>query len=274
MFLGNNLHVLKTLDYIALSIILAIVVFVWGALILDSLPLAIILACALSLAITFSVRFFGENKYKYSPQLLATHFTIQGNEYVTNLIAGTISGVETKANYIYLPTCLIASLFKFATTTSQDVATVSKEALSHGVTKVFVLGCGIDRKAYQVANYLGVRLKLVKAGAIYRYLAKHDALPDLKKKKSRPSLKVWFDAVFARANVKYYAFSGVVLVLTSFITPLKFYYLIAGSVSLLLAIFSLAFGDGSVYSLNAFKELENAVHKDCAQNNDENMGED
>ena len=56
---------LKTLDYIALSIILAIVTFVWGALLLDSLPLAIILACALSLAITFSVKFFNKKKYKY-----------------------------------------------------------------------------------------------------------------------------------------------------------------------------------------------------------------
>ena len=262
----------KTLDYLALAIILTVMTFVWGAMIFDDVILAVIVACALSATVTIFVKFFTHNKYRYSPNLLATHFAIQGNEYVVSLIANTIPNakVETKQNYVYLNNCLIVSLFKFGTATSQDVATLAKEATSRGITQVFVLGYGIDRKAYQVANYAGIRIKLVKAGAIYRYLAKHNALPDLKKKKSHPSLKVLFEIVFSRTNVKYYAFSGIVLVLTSFITPLKLYYLITGSVSLLLAMFSLLFGDGSIHSVNAFKELENAAISGCvsSDNND------
>lgn len=261
----------KTLDYISLTIILLILSFVVGALIFDSLWLSLAVACSLSFAVVAFLKFASRGKYRYNPQLLATEFCIQGNEYVVKLLASALKNaeIENSSNYILLENCLIFSLFKFGMISSQDVANMAKIARNHGITKVFALGYGIERKAFQVANYCRINLKLVKINAIYRFLDKHGALPDLSHKKQKFSLHTLFETIFSRANLKYYLFSGAVLIATSFITPLRTYYVVCGSISLLLALFCLIFGGGNLTPKNVFKQIESAAYDDCAQNNDD-----
>lgn len=262
----------KALDYFALSVLLLISTFLVGSLIFDNIWLALVVAGALSLATIVFLKSVSKGRYKYNPQLLATEFCIQGNEYVAKLLASILKNgkIESGSTYILVENCLIFSLFKFGTISSQDVANMTKIARNHGITKVFALGYGIDRKAFQVANYCKINLKLVKINAIYRYLDKHGALPDLSHKKQKYSLHALFETVFSRANLKYYLFSGVVLIATSFITPLKTYYIVSGSILLLLAFFCLVFGNNNLRSQNAFKELESAADNGCAQNDDSN----
>ena len=258
----------KTLDYVALTIILTLLTFVFGLLAFQNAYISLAVSASLSLATVFSIKYFSRKKYRFSPSRLATHFSIKGNDYVVDLIKSTQNcEVETSSNVILLDHCAVFSCYKFGAVSAQDVASVAKAVENSSVKTVFVLSNGVDRKAYQVADYLGLRLKPVKIGAVYRYLDRHGALPDLKKPKRKISLPVVFETVFSRSNFKAYAFSGTILLFTAFITPLRTYYLISGSICLLLALFSLVFGNGNLFALNAFKELKNAADKNCVSKN-------
>ena len=255
----------RTLDYLALSAILLVLSFSFGVLIFKNVWISLVVAISFSAAIVFSVSFFTRKKTKISPSKLSTYFAIKGNEYVINLIRSTLcQEVAASENSILVGDFAIVSLFKFANVSSQDVVSVQKTIENTNIKTVFLLANGIDKKAYQVANFLGIRLKLVKVSTLARYLEKHDALPDFKKPKTKFSAQAFFEAVFARNNFKAYAFSGTVLVLTSFITPLRLYYIISGSICLMIAIFSLFLGNGNLSSSNPFKKLESAAKNDCA----------
>lgn len=258
----------KTLDFIALAVIIMIASFVWCVLLFENVWLSLVVSASLAVAIVFSIKFFSKQKTKVSALDLATHFAIKGNEYVTNLVKTTLKNAEidNTSTAIFLKNCAIFSCFKFGAVSSADIANMAKQAEGRDVKTFFVLANGIDRKAYQVANFLGIRVKYTKTSALAKYLAKHNALPDIKAAKRKMSLPLVFEIIFARANFKAYAFSGIVLVLTSFITPLRLYYIISGSACLLLAIFSIVFGGGNLFTENVFKQLENAAQTDCASN--------
>lgn len=60
-----------------------------------------------------------------------------------------------------------------------------------------------------------------------------------------------------RRNFKNYAFSGGILILVSFITPLKIYYIVLGTLTLLMALLTLTpLGNGSITSPKVFTQLE------------------
>ena len=60
-----------------------------------------------------------------------------------------------------------------------------------------------------------------------------------------------------RRNFKNYAFSGGILILVSFITPLKIYYIVFGTLTLLMALLTLTpLGNGSITSPKVFAQLE------------------
>lgn len=63
--------------------------------------------------------------------------------------------------------------------------------------------------------------------------------------------------ILSRRNFKNYAFSGAVLVLVSFLTPLKIYYIVFGTILLAFALLSLTpIGNGTINSPKVFEELE------------------
>ncbi len=67
--------------------------------------------------------------------------------------------------------------------------------------------------------------------------------------------------MLCRSNFKSYAFSGTILILVSFITPLKIYYLIFGSISLIFALLTLTpLGNGTLMSPKVISDLENAAN--------------
>ena len=258
----------RTIDLIALSVIIIIASFVLGAMLLKNVWLALIISTTISIAIVISIKFFAKQKYKVSPAHLATHFAIKGNEYVINLVASTLPdcGFEVEKSCIFHGKTAIFACYKFGMVSPQDIVSIMPQLEERNIQTVFLLANGIDKKAYQVASFLSLRLKLVKTTTLCRYLDKHNALPNIKKPKQKLSLKIIFETVFARANFKAYAFSGAVLLITSFITPFRIYYIVSGSICLLLAICTLFLGGGNTTSSNPFKQIENAVHRDCASN--------
>ncbi len=261
----------RKIDLLALCGVLLVLLFTFGIMLFQNVWLALTVSSALSLAIVFLVCHMSRTKTKTSPSQFAMEITLKGNEYLINILKTTLKNDKFKSgtNYILLKNSAIFSFFKFGNVSSADVQNIRKSLDDSGISKVFIFANGIDKQAYKVATWLGLQIKLVKTSTLIRYLEKNDALPDFKRPRTKPSFQTVLATVFARGNSKAYAFSGTILVLTSFITPLKVYYIVSGTICLLLAIASLAFGNGSVSGTNIFKELKNAAREDCALTNNQ-----
>ena len=140
---------------------------------------------------------------------------------------------------------------------ASDVASACNLAEKHEKNEIFLFAKGIDRKAYQIANLEKIKLNLIKTKQIFRFLAKRNALPDLKKMRTKFDFRSLAETMLNRRNFKNYAFSGGILILVSFITPLKIYYIVLGTLTLLMALLTLTpLGNGSITSPKVFTQLE------------------
>jgi len=253
----------RTIDYISLSLVFLALTFVWAALLFKNWIGALIFSAAFTLIVVFTVSYIAKKvKRPYSYERLALEFAIRGNPYVIGLLRKAIgfNELEHGGNYLVLENCVLISAFKFSILTVNDMGGICELAQKFSGKRIYVLTKGIDRHAFFIAGLENVKLNVVKIKTVYKFLSKHNALPNLKPIKQKLSFKYIIQVIFARANFKSYAFSGIILVLVSFITPLRIYYIVLGSISLLLAILTLSpLGNGSLASPRVLEELETAV---------------
>lgn len=263
---GNNPIMAKILDYFSLSAVLLLLTFVWATLAFKNWIGALIFSVALTAIIIVTVKYILSKRNRPYPQdRLALEFSVRGNEYVIGLLKSVLKFgcVDSGKNYIELKNCVIISAYKFTRLTIGDMGEICKLAERYRDKRVYVLARGIDRRAYSIVQLENVKFSLIKIKTIYKFLLRHGALPDLKPIKNKFSMRALLDAVLCRANFKSYAFSGAILILVSFITPLRIYYIVFGSISLLIAILTLTpLGNGTVTSPKAVSDLENAIN-DC-----------
>lgn len=267
---GNNPFMARTLDYVSFTVIVFLLTLVWSGILFAEWVPAIIFSVAFALISAVTLHYITKGRERpYSPDRLATEFGVRGPLYLINLLKSTLKGAppESGANYIILEDCILFAAFKFGQLTVNDLNGLLTTAVSHDRKTVYVMTRGIERKAFFLLQFYDVRVRIVRIRALYRYLKKHDALPELKPVKRKFSPAALVDAVLQRSNLKNYLFSGCILVAVAFLTPLKIYYLVLGSVSLVLALLTLTpLGRGSGGGDKFFEKLENAP---CARNFDE-----
>lgn len=253
----------KVFDCISLSVIAFLLTFVWAALAFDSALPALIMACTLSLIAGVTLGYARKKLNKpYGSDRLALEFGLRGNEYIISLLCGVLKNPDIPCgrNYILLESGIVVANFKFSQLGIADIGAACMLARKYDKPQVFLICRGIDRKTYSIAALEGVRLTIVRIKTVFKLLKKHDALPDLKPAKQKATLKGVVSTIFARRNFKSYAFSGVLLILVSFITPLKIYYLAMGSAALALAAITLTpLGNGAFNSPKLSQEFEKAM---------------
>lgn len=252
----------KAVDYVGASIIITLTTFVWSVLLFKNAVGALVFSVALSLAVVLSVRYFSKKNQKpYTYDRLESEFCMRGGDYVIKLLVSSLKNpqIENGSNYILLENSIIIANFKFSSLGGSDIASVCKLAKTHDRNHVYLITKSVERKAWQVANLQEIKIETVKAKQVFKFLAKRNALPDLKKPKQKFSMRGLIEAVFSRRNFKNYVFSGAVLVFTSFFTPLKIYYIVIGTILFALALLSLTpLGNGTISSPKVFAELEHA----------------
>ena len=259
----------KAIDYISVTIVSFLLTFVCTALVFDNNVAALVMSCALTLIAVVTLRFVISKYTKpYSYDRLALEFAIRGNEYVIKLLISILKNreIESGSNYILLDDSIVISSFKLTALGVSDVGAACERAKEKRRKRAFVICSSVDRRAYAVAQLEGVKLCPVKPKAVYKLLKKHSALPNLKPAKQKFALRALFEIILSRSNFKSYAFSGVVLIAISFLTPLKIYYMVIGSVNLLLALLTLTpLGNGSVFGSGFGDEMEKASNQSSNQ---------
>ena len=256
----------KTIDYIFASVLIALVTFAWSALAFSDWVGALIFSCAFTLVAVFTVRYVQKKTSKpYSWDRLELEFCLRGNEYVVKTLLNALKrhNPASEQSYIVLENSVLIANYKFSLLSSSDVANACNIARKHDKTEIFMLAKGIDRKAYQIANLEKIKLNVVKTKQVFRFLEKRNALPDLEKLKTKFDVRALFETALNRRNFKNYAFSGTLLILVSFITPLKILYIVIGSITLVFALLCLTpLGNGSFSSPKIFAELEREFEKE------------
>ena len=253
----------KTIDYIALTIVVLLLTFVWSTLLFKNWIISIIFSIAFTAALVLTVRYLLSKRNRpYTYDRLALEFSVKGNRYVIDLLKSLLKNgvLESGSNFILLENCLIISAVKFSMLSISDMGSICALAQRYSKKRVYVIARGIDRRAYSIVQLENVNFTLVRVKTIYKFLHKHHALPDLKPVKNKFSIRALIDAIFCRSNLKSYLFSGIVLILASFLTPLKIYYIVLGSISLFFAILTLTpLGNGTMFSIRVMDELEKAA---------------
>lgn len=248
----------KTIDLIFLTLSVFMLTLVWTNLYLN-IGLAITLSIATALIVTFSVIYFKKQKSKpYGTDRLALELSLRGNAYLVEILKSILKNAvfESCSNWILLKNALIIANFRFTSVGLNDVANVYSLAIDKDRKQVFLLCRGIDRKAANLLETRDIKLNVVKIKGIYDFLARNSALPDLDKKKNKFSAKEICTSLLSRSNMKNYFFSGAVLISVAFFTPYKIYYLIFGSISIVLAILTLTpLGNGKFGTTSAFNAL-------------------
>ena len=243
-FVNNRRMIARAIDYVSFTVIIFLLSLVWTTLVFSRWEYALTFSVAAALIALVTMYYIRRGHAKpYSHDRLTAELAVRGPEYLVNLLKNACKNTDTTAqfgeDYVLFDDCIMFAAFKFAVLGLNDLNNLINKAAAHERTEIYVMTRGIDRKAFILLQFYNVKVRVVKIRSIYRFLSAHNALPDLKPVKRKFSLAALSDAVFARSNLKNYFFSGAVLIAVAFLTPLKIYYLVLGSISLALALLTL-----------------------------------
>ena len=136
--------------------------------------------------------------------------------------------------------------YKFSTPNADDIAKARLIALKYSLDKIYILSKRPKREVFLMMNSLDLDCEYIENRVVHKYLKLHNALPDKIDSKKRRMPKVKFSEivnnVFVKSRAKYFAFTGIILAIMSFFTPLTLYYLILSSISLAATIVCLLQG--------------------------------
>ncbi|MBO7186943.1 MAG: hypothetical protein J6V68_00915 [Clostridia bacterium] len=131
--------------------------------------------------------------------------------------------------------------FGFYTLTPADISEVYKKIKSK--TKKIALFCyKYSPDAEKLAQKLGVTL--IDESKTFALFKKANYYPEIKIdfNEEKLSFKQIFNSLLVKKNAKNYLFSAIMIFLLSFLSPLKFYYVLFGSFLTILAILSKFYG--------------------------------
>lgn len=259
----------RIVDLVSLAVITFMLTFVWTTAAFSSWGAVFAVSVAAALMVTVTAVYIRRGSGKpCSCDRLTVECALRPPSYLIGLLraAALADGIEFGDNYILTPDAVIFAAVKLGALGLNDLKSLLTKAEELDRKRVFVITHTVDRRAYRLTEYFNVRVTPVKMRTVYRWLKKHDALPDLTRIKTKFSLAAFFEAAFRRANLKNYLFSGTLLVAVAFLTPLRIYYLIFGSISLIMALLTLTplgkgpFADEKI--LDALDATDTPAHED------------
>ncbi|MDD3946528.1 MAG: hypothetical protein PHI19_01660 [Clostridia bacterium] len=237
-------------DKVFISVLIFLLLFFWSLYFTRSWWQSAILAVAASVLViliwlTVSVRV----KKSRTPSRIEVFrlLAAMGYEESTALLYDTlpvhIRSDFAPPSFVLNGDTLVYNNLKFTPTIEEDIAKMYRLCKAKGLSKAIFVAARTDRKMMSLAAYLGISAYFPDRFTIKNYLVRHNAVPQppepVQFKLPKLKIKELAPIVFDRRKVKYYLFSGIMLLLMSLITPLRLYYLIFSSVPMVLAIISL-----------------------------------
>lgn len=234
----------KLIDKIALKVILFFCLWLWTYYLIRSVIWAGIIALVLTTLIFIILHYSVKHKKKrclYTTEKLSKDLAIRGSGKTLALYLKLLEiDFDGKSSSFIVNDTLYYCSFKFGDCSKDDIASAYRLADEATLQKIVFITKTISRDAALLASSLPVSFVFVRNIDLYKKLKANHALPELIKL-NKPinhtfELKNFLTQAFSATNTKYYVFSGVLLGLMCFITPMKLYYIIMASVMMLLAL--------------------------------------
>lgn len=248
----------RAVDLAALAFITFLLTLVWATLLLDDWAAVFAMASAGALiAVVTAVYIKRGSKTSCSVERLTIECAVRPPSYLIGLLKSIAADhCEYGENHILTENSVIFAAVKLSPLGSADLNALLSKTEELKRKRAFVITRAVDRRAYRMLQFYDIRLTAVRMRAVHRALKRHGALPKLDRIKREFSLSAFFEAAFRRENLKNYLFSGTILISVAFLTPLKIYYLIFGSISLIMALLTLTpLGKGRFGGDGMFDEL-------------------
>ena len=187
-------------------------------------------------------RFFLKRSDETQKQKFLLHLSLISDERITQFFQNLFSeDLPKRLGKLRLATkdAFYLLRFRFAPVSADDAAAFSR--LKTAGKKVLLCNV-IDEDALQLCKRLQIEVRT--GDSVYAMVKERDALPDryvgeetpVDKKQRRLRL------CFSKSNAKRFFVGGALILLTSLITPFPYYYLVFGSVLLLVAALIRFFG--------------------------------
>jgi hypothetical protein len=232
----------KIFDYVAVRVATFILLLIWFNY-LWGFAIGVLSAAVAVTVMSAALVLFGQKKKRapYNADILSKHIAVSGNVYALNLFfkaEGLLLQSDEKS--LVSDKTLYYSAYRFGDCGADDVAAAYREAEHENCERIMTVCSDVTRQAIALADTLPIAFSFVKTPYIYKRLKQKNALPDLFFTKKTAfhgfSFGNLLNTVFAENNTKFFVFSGSILAVMSFITPLKLYYIVMSSLSLLAAI--------------------------------------
>ncbi len=181
------------------------------------------------------------------------YVSVQGANYIYDKLMIVFENMEfKKANdYLISPlNIMIVCSAKFGNLSPDEILKYSKIAKQCGVEKCYLIAKELPKNAAITLFNFADNLKFIPLKIVFKLLKSQKLLSDklsIKIGKLNYSTNI-FDIIFDKSNIKKFLFVAIVLFAFSFLIPFKTYYIILGSVNILLAIISVIRGRSQKYT--------------------------
>ncbi len=269
----------KKIDRIVLTIVLLVFNFLWLQILTKNIAITAILACLTTFLIAFVIWQIGSHveSSPYSERELAEEFAIRGNSYALTIFALALQNenFELKGNVLASEKTAIVANFKLGDLSLSDVLNCYQQ--NKNKQTIIILTNSISAGCLQFARRFNSEIEIVSMKNIFKFLKAKNALPVIEKRKSTFSFKDFFSIFFKQKNAKYFLLTSIPLLIFSFLTPMKIYYIIMSAVAICFAIVSMLpfahdnSGDGTNFNKLTKQALPKKKIKDFFSSNDENL---
>lgn len=252
---------MKKTDRIIINVILLIITFAWCLYFIEFKPLAFLIASGIFCIENLIIRFLSKRKGGASISKFNQHLAVHGHAYTLELVKSAINAklnpkIEDDAIIIFRDNRLelVYCSVKFAQSSTEDVAKAIRLAIKKNVNFIHFVSNGIDRRALNIINTEYVKFNFMTTKPFLARLEKLNLVPEFNyKKNSAKSLKTIISIALNKKNAPRLLLVGLVMLVLSFATPLKGYYLVMATISALLAAVCMFNKQGESGSNNIFR---------------------
>ena len=254
---GKNIGMGKTIDKVALTLLLSVLAFLLCYRLTDSVYISTAAALLLVVAVNLLLSFLHPRtpKNRLSKRNFIRYVLLKGNGELKRIVSSSFS-VTLQATDVGEHTMLVCGenrilvyyAYKFGSLSEEDVAKSYRIAELQGCQEIYALTNHLDRKTLAVAEYIPQRFTVINAGTLYKYLSRRGLVPkkEALPKKNGKAFR-FFNFALKAEHTKYYIWAGLTTALLALFTPITTYYIVFAFINLALAtatIFLSEKGDG------------------------------
>ena len=208
---------------------------------------------AIKIVLSSLISIFGINKSRVNYKNFELYVSVHGAGYIYDKLILLFDDMKfsRKDDFLISPDqIMIVCSAKFGNVSPDEILKYSKLAKTQEAKKCYLIAKELPKNAaITIANF-AENIKFIPLKVVFKLLKSQKLLPDklgIKIGKLNYSSNV-FDIIFDKSNVKKFLFVAIILYGFSFLIPFKTYYIVLGSINILLAIICLVRGRSQKYT--------------------------